>query len=120
MVCKPRMASLGGGFPPATLFLFPNTSFRLPHSLGSAVCQASHEKASDPVVLIAEYLSEDLMQRDLGDNEVKWFCFAEVSARLFVMATRAADRVMGPKGLEVSPVLKPLVHDGFINYSDPS
>lgn len=120
-VCKPYTLNVkfGAELAPNFLFLYPNTVFHLPRSETSATCSARYQGASDPVVLIAEYVSEDLMQLDLAENGIQWYCFAAVDGRLFVMATRAEERVMGANGLSASPTLAPLVHDGFLVYSDP-
>jgi hypothetical protein len=120
-VCRPNTFSIFKIelFPANLMLLHPNTVFSLPRSARSAVCSARNDEASDAVVLIAEYPSEDLMQLDLAENAIKWYCFAAVDDNLFVMATRAEERVMGGNGLNASPVLEPLVDDGFIVYSGP-
>ncbi|GFG49033.1 hypothetical protein MAGR_04740 [Mycolicibacterium agri] len=120
-VCKPHAYAnfWTALFPAKAQYLYPNTAFHLPRSVHSALCSAKYEEASDPVVLIAVYQSEDLMQLDLADNGIQWYCFAAVDGNLFVMATRAEERVMGANSLNASPVLAPLVDDGFIVYADP-
>jgi hypothetical protein len=118
-VCKPRASFWNARFPAKAQYLYPSTAFHLPRSVHSAACPAKHEEISDPLVLIAAYRSEDLMERDLADNGIRWYCFAAVDGSLFVMATRAEERVMGANGLNASPVLAPLVDDGFVVYAGP-
>jgi hypothetical protein len=121
-VCEPHAVYAKFGnptFPAGVVFLFPNKVFNLPRSEGSAVCSARYRGAYDSAILIAEYRSEDVMQSDLADNDIQWYCFAAVGGSLFVMATRAEERVMGANGLNASPALAPLVNSGFIVYSDP-
>jgi hypothetical protein len=95
--------------------LFPNTGIELPGSISSAVCHA-REDASDPVLLVARYPSEDPLQHDLAHNGFKWYCFAADHGSLVVLATRAEDRVVAFNGFGVSPIVEPLMRFGFNVY----
>ncbi|WP_179473777.1 hypothetical protein [Mycolicibacterium vinylchloridicum] len=123
VVCAPRLRQehIGGDRLPAagTVLLSPNTTFDVPRATYSAVCLATDDSASDPVLLAAQYLDEDSMQLDLADNGIEWYCFAGHQGRLVVIATRADEREAGPNGFTVSPVLRPLTSYGFNVYSDP-
>jgi hypothetical protein len=116
---KPQGEKGGAQFPINGVFLYPNTTFDLVHADYSGVCPARYRASSDSVVLIAQYPSEDLMQNDLARNKIEWYCFAATQGKLFVLATRAEEQEMGTNGLGGSPVLNPLVSNGFIVYGAP-
>lgn len=82
------------------------------------LCAPVATSASEPFILVAEYPSEDPMQRDLARNGFEWYCFAAARGRLFVAATRATERTTD-SGWSVSPVLLPLADFGFNIYSGP-
>jgi hypothetical protein len=117
-VCKPHSPFAEPTlFPARALFLYPNTTFDLRRATYSAVCPARYAGASDPVVMVAEYPSEDPMQFDLDDNGLQWYCFAADHGHLIVLATRAEEEGAGsPNGLGDTPVLAPLEAYGFIIY----
>jgi hypothetical protein len=117
-VCKPHIPYAGLAiFPTEVVFLYPNTTFDLRRATFSAVCPARYEGVSDPVVMVAEYPSEDPMQLDLDDNGLQWYCFAADHGHLFVLATRAEEQGAGSSnGLGDTPVLAPLEADGFNVY----
>ncbi|MET0702601.1 MAG: hypothetical protein ABWY93_23355, partial [Mycobacterium sp.] len=98
---------------------FPNDAFYLPHAAYSALCSAKTSAASDWVLVVAQFASEDPMQIDLAVNGVQWYCFAAHQGGLFVIGTRAEESAPGPHGLSVSPVLEPLTTFGFNVYRDP-
>jgi hypothetical protein len=122
-ICQPRVQDAstqierypGSG----VLFLFPNNKFELPGSTYSAVCSTKDRNFSDPVLLVAQYPSEDPMQLDLANNGFKWYCFAADRGHLFVTATRADTWQTDAHGFGVSPVLEPLEAYGFNVYSSP-
>jgi hypothetical protein len=121
-VCKPHALYPAGDvarFPANALFAYPNTTFDLPRALYSAVCPARYDGASDPVILLAEYRTEDTMQLELADNNIKWYCFAANHGHLLVMGTRAEESAVNPYGFAGSPVLMPLETFGFNVYEHP-
>jgi hypothetical protein len=121
-ICAPRIPFVKAPIDPMTvsgaLLLSPSTGLSLPGSTFHAACIAKERTAAEPLLLVTQYPTEDLMQRDLARNGFQWYCFAAANGRLFVTATRAKDTVMD-NGWSVSPVLQPLAKFGFNIYSDP-
>lgn len=121
-ICTPYMPSIRADLDPTSvsgaLLLSPSAGLDLPGSTFNSACAAREKSASEPFILVAEYPSEDPMQRDLARNGFEWYCFAAARGRLFVAATRATERTTD-SGWSVSPVLLPLADFGFNIYSGP-
>ena len=121
-ICTPYIPNLRPEIDPVSvsgaLLLSPNAGLDLPGSTFNAACAAREKSASERFIRVAEYPSEDPMQRDLVDNGFEWYCFAAAQGRLFVAATRATERTTD-SGWSVSPVLLPLADFGFNIYSGP-
>ena len=121
-ICTPYMPSIRPELDSVSvsgaLLLSPGAGLELPGATFNAACAARKESASEPFILVAEYPSEDPMQRDLARNGFEWYCFAAEHGRLFVAATRAVERTTD-SGWSVSPVLLPLADFGFNIYSGP-
>lgn len=121
-ICTPYIPNLRPEVDPVSvsgaLLLSPNAGLDLPGSTFNAACAAREKSASEPFILVAEYPSEDPMQRDLVENGFEWYCFAAAHGRLFVAATRSTERTTD-SGWSVSPVLLPLADFGFNIYSGP-
>lgn len=121
-ICTPYMPSIRPELDSVSVsgarLLSPGAGLELPGSTFNAACAAREKSASEPFILVAEYPSEDPMQRDLVDNGFEWYCFAAEHGRLFVAATRATEQTTD-SGWSVSPVLLPLADFGFNIYSGP-
>ena len=121
-ICTPYVPSIKPELDPVSvsgaLLLSTGAGLDLPGSTFNAACAARERSASEPFILVAEYPSEDPMQRDLAQNGFEWYCFAAARGRLFVAATRATERTTD-SGWSVSPVLLPLAVFGFHIYSGP-
>ena len=121
-ICTPYIPSIRPELDPVSVsgavLLSPSAGLDLPGSTFNAACAARERSASEPFILVAEYPSEDPMQRDLAQNGFEWYCFAAARGRLFVAATRASERTTD-SGWSVSPVLLPLAIFGFHIYSGP-
>lgn len=121
-ICTPYVPSIRPELDPVSvsgaLLLSPSAGLDLPGSTFNAACKAREKSAAEPFILVAEYPSEDPMQRDLAQNGFEWYCFAAARGRLFVAATRATERSTD-SGWSVSPVLLPLAVFGFHIYSGP-
>ena len=121
-ICAPRIPYVKAPIDPfsvsGVLLLSPSSGLSLPGSTFHAACIAKERTASDPLLLVAQYPSEDPMQQDLAHNGFQWYCFAAVGGHLFVTATRAPETVMD-SGWSVSPILQPLARFGFNVYGNP-
>jgi hypothetical protein len=121
-ICAPRTPFVKAPIDPfnvsGDLRLSPSVGLSLPGSTFHASCIAKDRTASDPLLLVAQYPSEDPLQHDLARNGFQWYCFAAVRGRLFVTATRAKEQVMD-SAWSVSPVLQPLARFGFNIYANP-
>lgn len=120
-VCAPdiRQVSIGSSQFFATIRLAKNTMFHVPGSAYSAVCRAREASASDPFILLAQYQSENAMERELKENDIRWYSFAGRGGQLLVIATRSDEAFSGSQGLAVSKVLEALTSYGFATYGDP-
>jgi hypothetical protein len=84
------------------MLLSPNVGLSLPGATFQATCIAKDRTASDPLLLVAQYPTEDPMQLDLYRNGFQWYCFTAVGGRLFVAATRDKEQTVDA-GWSVSP-----------------